>query len=236
MADPGSIKELNILFNEFRGGLETRLTAIVDKFATTVAGLEDKFAVSLKGLEDRFDANFNGLKSTVTATADGVKDKVGTLQAIGLAVLGSIAVLIGGVGGNYFYTNQVKDQIIKEVGAAREEIAKLRQQVEDSTRVNDAFQKTALERLGATTVHPPPPPLTANSLLLVRQFIKTGPINNTAVPKYAIGDQLPEATLQSLPADLVGKAPEFSGVRYAIDPTSNLIALADTSGRVFALV
>ena len=102
MADPGSIKELNILFNEFRGGLETRLTAIVDKFATTVAGLEDKFAVSLKGLEDRFDANFNGLKSTVTATADGVKDKVGTLQAIGLAVLGSIAVLIGGVGGIIF--------------------------------------------------------------------------------------------------------------------------------------
>jgi hypothetical protein len=163
--DPGSVKEINILFNEFRNGLEIRLTSIIDKFATTTTGLEDKFAATLKGLEDRFDANFKGLVNTVDATADGIRDKVGTLQTIGLAVLGSIGVLIGGVGGNYFYTNQVKDQIInevshvkdqitKEVAAARQDIAVLHKEVEDGIKASDAFQKTALERLGATNAQP----------------------------------------------------------------------------------
>jgi hypothetical protein len=179
---------------------------------------------------------------------DGILERFSDLKTWVGAIFGSIVTLVVAVGGLYAYVyfgvltkiDDLKTDLLAKIGALQQSIAVLESQSKELKATNDRMLSTLLstgrndQRL--PTSPPSGPEITASDALFIRQFVKTSPITTATPQKIKVGDQLSDATLTPLPDDLIARLPKLKGVRYSIDPENNLIALADPSGRVFALV
>jgi hypothetical protein len=69
----------------------------------------------------------------------------------------------------------------------------------------------------------------------LREFLRAPP-KSDAPAKYGLWTRLPEADTRPLPDEVIGKIAKLKGLRYAIDPGNNAIALVEPSGTVVATI
>src|SRR5262249_32092286 len=129
MPEPTTIRELNVLFGEFRGGLERHL------------------AEAQKGLDTRI----GGLHTLIAEVQKGLERHINVLQTLVLTVLGAIAVLVAAVGGNYFHVYTVEKGIIEKIDGINQKLATL-QTKEEFKKVADELLKEIRAAVGARPV------------------------------------------------------------------------------------
>jgi hypothetical protein len=77
--------------------------------------------------------------------------------------------------------------------------------------------------------------LTESEAVILRELL-SAPKKTNAPPTFSMWERLPDNVLKQLPSDVLSKIPKLKGLRYAIDPSNNAIALAEPSGSVIALI
>jgi hypothetical protein len=179
---------------------------------------------------------------------EGLEARIGLLQLLVLAVLG----MLGGVVlGGYTIYGQIGDlksdvAVVKTtVVNSNDRLAKIEKTIDD-IRSDGGQILSRISRLEPPPRQPPlpapaPDPIVAGFYLtdseakLLRELLRAPP-QTAAAPKYGLWEKLPDSAVQLLPDDVTGKIVKLKGLRYALDPNNNAIALVGPSGSVVAII
>jgi hypothetical protein len=183
--------------------------------------------IARKGLEDRVDLlqkwlwGLAGLLGTVFAAAVWINVQLGE-QKTDIAV---IKTDVKNVGDRLARIEKTVDDIRSDSGQILSRISRL----EPAPRPQPTPAPSPDLRPVAGFY------LTDGEAKLVRELLRTPP-KSDAPAKYGLWVRVPETDTTPLPDDVVGKIPKLKGLRYAIDPGNNAIALVEPSGSVVATI
>jgi hypothetical protein len=179
----------------------------------------------------------------------GLEARLGLLQKLIWTVIGLLGAMLAGAAAIYVQVGDLKTDLAivqTSVSNVSDRLARIEKTIDD-IRDNSGQILSRISRLEpAPRPQPTPAPspdsrpiagfyLTDGEVKLLRELLRAPP-KSDAPAKYGQWDRLPESDTAPLPDDVTGKMAKLKGLRYAIDPGNNAIALVEPSGIVIATI
>jgi hypothetical protein len=179
---------------------------------------------------------------------EGLEARVGLLQKLQWWVLGLlVAVVLGAIGINVQIGDLKSDVAVVKTNVVNinDRLARIEKTIDD-IRSDGGQILSRISRLepppGQPALPAPAPDsivagfyLTDGEAKLLRELLRAPP-KTAAAPKYGLWEKLPDSDVRPLPDDVTSKLVKLKGLRYALDPNNNLIALVEPSGSVVAII
>lgn len=175
---------------------------------------------------------------------EGLEGRVDLLQKWLWGVTGLLGTILAAAVAIYSQVGDVKT----DIAVIKTSVTNISGRLERMEKGLDDIRndgRTILGRLRPAEPAPRPPTRDPRDIIagfwvtdaeakLIRELLQA-PQKTDAPPKIALWSRVPEATL--IPDELVGKLPKLKGLRYAVDPGNNAIALIEPIGNgVIALI
>jgi hypothetical protein len=188
--------------------------------------------IARKGLEDRVDLlqkwlwGLAGLLGTVLAAAAAIFYQLSDLKTDVAVVKANVS----NVSDRLARIEKTVDEIRPEIGQIRTETGQILSRVSraeppPAPRPQQPDQRNVIAGFYVTD----------GEAKLLRELLRV-PQKTDAPATIGLWQRAPESLLKPIPDDVTGKLPKLKGLRYAIDPGNNAIALVEPSGTVIATI
>jgi hypothetical protein len=193
-----------------------------------------------------------------TIAQAGLEARLGLLQKLILAVIGLLGAILLGAAAIYVQVGDLKTDVAvtkNTVATINERVAKMEKGIDDIRSETGQIRSetgqilSRVARLDPQPVPQRPQPASPPDLRnVIGGFYVTegegkalrellgAPQKTDAPPKIGLWQRVSEQLLKPIPDDVAAKLPKLKGLRYAIDPGNNAIALAEPSGLVIATI
>jgi hypothetical protein len=179
---------------------------------------------------------------------EGLEARVGLLQKLQWWVLGLlVAVVLGAIGINVQIGDLKSDVAVVKTNVVNinDRLARIEKTIDD-IRSDGGQILSRISRLEPPPRQPAlpapaPDPIVAGFYLTdgeakrLRELLRAPP-KTAAAPTYGLWEKLPDSDVRPLPDDVTSNLVKLKGLRYALDPNNNAIALVEPSGSVVAII
>jgi hypothetical protein len=185
---------------------------------------------------------------------EGLEARVGLLQKLIWAVIGLLGAMLAGAAAIYVQVGDLKTDVAvvkNTVAGINERLAKIEKTIDDiRSEIGQVRTETGQILSRVSRAEPPSPPrpqqpdlrnviagfyVTDGEAKLLRELLGAAP-KTDAPPKISLWQRVSEQPLNPISDEIAARLPKLKGLRYAIDPGNNAIALTEPSGIVIATI